>query len=118
MPLLEDFLGDDGPWADQAHVSAQHVPKLRQLIQASLPEGASHPGHAGIFLQLVAEQPLDGALRMLLQIPLQSLVAIRHHRPEFPQPKLTAPFPDPGVRIEYRPPGFHENSGGDQHGQR
>src|SRR6267143_4177050 len=38
--IFGNFVGQRWPWADQAHLPAQHVEQLRQLVQAQPPQDA------------------------------------------------------------------------------
>src|SRR5215217_3066062 len=49
-----DLRGLDGqvrPGTDQAHLSLEHVPELRQLVEAGLAQQTPDPGHARVVLQ-------------------------------------------------------------------
>ena len=51
FPIPRDFLLDDRTGTDEAHLTFQHVPELRQLIEASLSKEGTALGDAGIVLQ-------------------------------------------------------------------
>src|SRR3989304_1444256 len=56
-PILLDLRGDDRPRADQAHFAADHVPDLRQLVEARLAGETSHSGPARVVAELVILLP-------------------------------------------------------------
>ena len=60
--VVLDLAGLRRPGADQAHVPAQHVPELRQLVDARLAQDAAEPGDAWIAVDL-DEARIGGALR-------------------------------------------------------
>ena len=64
--VIGQILRQERPWADQAHVPAQHIDKLRQLIKTGLPEHASK-----------RRDP------MLVELRLTFAFAVHAHRPEF-----------------------------------
>src|SRR5262249_49826758 len=45
-PVLRVFVRHGRSWADQGHLAAQHVPELRQLVEARLSEKAAERGDA------------------------------------------------------------------------
>ena len=64
LPVLRDLLaelleegGPDRARADDAHVAAQHVPELRQLVEVGEAQHAAQPGHLRLRAmgELVAE---------------------------------------------------------------
>jgi hypothetical protein len=46
------FLPRDDAGADEAHLTAHHIPELRQLIETGSAEETAEGGHAGVVLQL------------------------------------------------------------------
>src|SRR5438067_13656012 len=52
------FAFNDRPWTDDAHVAAQNVPDLRQLVQAELAEQGTKSGYARVLAELAVPRPL------------------------------------------------------------
>ncbi len=50
-PIPRDFLLDNGTGTDEAHLTFEDVPELRQLIEAGLSKEGAALGDAGIVLQ-------------------------------------------------------------------
>src|SRR6202035_2382055 len=50
--VLLEFVGERRTRTNQRHVSAQHIPELRQLIQAALADKAADRSHSWILLNL------------------------------------------------------------------
>lgn len=74
---------DDGARTDEAHVAADDVPELRQLVEAGLPEEGTELGDARVVLELEVRLPLPARGRILLQVSLEGFLCIGHHRLEF-----------------------------------
>ena len=84
MPaVLFDFRPDDGARTDQAHVPAQDVSQLRQLVNTRAAQPVADPGDAGIVLQLLLFLPLPGAGCILFQKPPQARFGVDPHGAEF-----------------------------------
>ena len=73
-----DFAGQWRPRADQTHLALQHVPQLRQLIQARPTQESAGPGEARIFGDLEAGSA-DFIARAQLGLTGRS---VGDHRPE------------------------------------
>ena len=71
-----DLFGDDRPRSDEAHVAADHVPKLRQLIEASLAQEAADAGNSRIVAELVVAFPFLFQIGIVFQILFQDEVRI------------------------------------------
>src|SRR5215471_4709605 len=61
--ILRDDLRQLGPWTDQAHRSAQHIPELGQLVEATAPQETTDRRDAWIVGRLVGEAPLGDTRR-------------------------------------------------------
>ena len=64
LPVLGDLLAElleegrpDRARADDAHVAAQHVPELRQLVEVGEPQDAPDPRHLGLGAPRRARRP-------------------------------------------------------------
>src|SRR5690606_29308965 len=73
---------------DQAHVAAQHVPQLRQLVDAYLADEAPDAGDAIVFLARPARDTI--------------LFRIRAHAAELDQGKDAVAFADPVLPVQHR----------------
>ena len=73
LTVIGQIFGQERPRADQAHIPAQHVEKLRQLIKAGVPEYSPKRRDA-----------------MRIELRLALAFAIHAHRPEFQQRKNPA----------------------------
>ena len=74
-----DFLGDDWAWADEAHVAADDVPELRQLVEAGLPEEGAEFGDARVVLELEVLLPLFAGLGVFFEVFLEGFLRVRDH---------------------------------------
>lgn len=57
FPVPRDFLLDDGPGPDEAHLTFEDIQELRQLIEASLSKEGAALCDAGIILQFELSIP-------------------------------------------------------------
>lgn len=74
-----DFFGDNRARADEAHVAADDVPELRQLVEAGLPEEGAELGDARVVLELEVLLPLFAGLGVLLEVFLEGFLCVRDH---------------------------------------
>src|SRR5271157_4092436 len=73
--VLGDLLAYDRAWPYHAHIPAQHVPQLRQLIQAVLAQEPADARDTRVVAQLVREPPLARQLRVAIEVFLKRAVA-------------------------------------------
>jgi len=73
LAVIGQIFGQERPRADQAHIPAQHVEKLRQLVKTGVPEYSPKRRDA-----------------MGVELRLTLAFAIHAHRPEFQQRKEPA----------------------------
>src|SRR5215471_10991601 len=86
---LVDELRALRPWPDQAHVSLEHVPQLRQLVESAAPQEAANRRHADIALL----RGPDGT---------RGLLGISPHRPELVEREDTAVLADASLVVQHR----------------
>ena len=86
------------PWTNEAHVALEHVPQLRQLVQAGPTEETTDARHARVVTHL--EEHVAGLVH-LLQLRL-GLAGVAHHGPELVAAERTLPHPDAVVREQHR----------------
>ena len=101
MPVLEQAVVPERqrPRPHEAHLAAQDVDDLRNLVQRETPQDPPHPGDPRVVSDL--EQRPAGFVRCLeLRLPLGRA---GDHRPELEHPELVLADPDPGVDVEDRP---------------
>src|SRR3990172_3046764 len=73
--ILFPLLGTGGPRANQTHISIEHTPHLRELIEAVLAQEASERRDPGVIPHLE-----NGAGHLVLvQKPVLELVGVDHH---------------------------------------
>src|SRR5215831_14659363 len=97
---MADFFTDDRPRPDQAHLTANHIPQLRQLIEAASAKKAPEARDAGIIAKLLSARPFVGGLRILIEVLMKNFIGIDDHRPEFPGIELASTAADAPVGIE------------------
>src|SRR5271165_389985 len=112
--VARDFLMPDRARANQAHIAAQDVPQLRQLVQARLPQKASDPGNAGIVLQLVIAFPFLAQVLTLPQVFFQSAIGIENHGAKFPSGKELSAMPNAFLSIKHRALGIQPDQQRDE----
>src|SRR5579872_158883 len=103
LPISRHFVLHDRPRPHQAHLAPHHVPKLRQFVQARLPQKPPHDRHPRVIPKLLIALPLRSQSRILVQVLLQHGIRISHHGPEFPCVKFLAPKTDPPLPVKHRP---------------
>ena len=101
MPRLEQLVVADGQRAgpDEAHLSAEHVQQLRELVDREAAEERPDACDARIVLDL-EERALG--LVLLLELGLQRL-RVRAHRAELEHVELPLVEADAAVAVEHRP---------------
>lgn len=67
------------PGADHAHLPAQHVDELGQLVEARLAQESPQPGHPGVVFQLEGLRPFAPRRRVALQDLFQLAVGVHAH---------------------------------------
>lgn len=77
-----DFGGNDGTRADEAHIAADDVPELRQLVEAGLAQEGAELRDARIVLELEVLFPLLAGRGVLLEVFLEGFLCVRDHRLE------------------------------------
>jgi hypothetical protein len=80
--VADDFRLDDWPRADQAHLAAQYIKKLRQLIEAGLAQQAADSGDARVVAQLLGLRPFSKRVGIAPQHIAQHLIGIGDHGAE------------------------------------
>src|SRR5690606_4852373 len=100
--IPRDLLAHDRPRSDEAHLALQHVPQLRQLVEARLAEEATDTRNARVVPELVVAIPLFLQLRTLFQELLEDLVGVFDHRGEFAALEASAAPPDPRMAVDHR----------------
>src|SRR5690606_30327611 len=81
-------LGALGAWADDAHLAAQHVPELRQLVEAQFADDPSDPGDAVVVRRGPARPPV--------------LLGVGAHAAELDQLEGAAVFADAFLHVQGR----------------
>src|SRR5207244_4049646 len=84
-----DLVAERRPWPDQAHVAADHVPELRQLVER---EPAQH-----------APDPRDARVAAVDRVARALLLGSDDHRAELQQVEVHAAFADTRLAVEHRP---------------
>src|SRR5207249_11266026 len=111
MPQLVafDFIRNRRAWADDAHVAAQDVEKLRQLVKARPSQDMSQPRHSPIRAQLVRRPLTVSLIRIGLALNVLSLkfavlgiVDAGVHRAKLEEQKNAAIHSDTFLLIENR----------------
>src|SRR5689334_6469159 len=75
------MVGGKRPRADQAHIAAYDVPKLRKLVEAHSPQKVSDDGkHAWIAGELEVTLPFCVGARIARKVLLQTLLGVNVHR--------------------------------------
>lgn len=74
-----DLLRDNRARADEAHVAADDVPELWQLVEAGLAEEGAEFSDARVVLELEVLLPLFAGLGVLLEVFLEGFLCVRDH---------------------------------------
>src|SRR5262249_31348067 len=99
MPVLvmPHFVGDWWSRTNYAHLSAQHIYDLWQLINRIAPHPASNPGYSWIVLDLAVDRVVDCSLVCVLavygaphQFAMRLIVNAVNHRSELDHQKNLA----------------------------
>ena len=99
--ILHPLVFGDGPRADDAHLTHQHVGELRQFVESGLPMKYSVDGIvAWSVLELPCLVVLGGRLRVGCKDVLQPLFRIFDHRAELPAREHLSVCTDTLVREE------------------
>ena len=103
-PQSDDVLRlgrDQRPRADEAHLAAEHVPELRQLVDRRPAQDPPDAGHARVVRDL--EHPRVAG-RVLVQVGhgLLQPLGVAHHRAELEDRELAARLTNPGLPEEDR----------------
>ena len=105
--VLLELVGNRWPRADERHVSAQHVPELRQLVEAAVSEKASDRRDPWIvgeledfgLTRLALAARIDEPRDVLL---MERLVHVHVHRPELENLERFHPLADAHLFEKYR----------------
>ena len=79
LAVAVHLFGNDRARTDEAHVSAQDIPELREFIQAVFPQEAADSGNAGVFLELEVPFPFRPQIGPFGQKALKNLLSVGHH---------------------------------------
>jgi hypothetical protein len=106
----DHVLGPFGPGADQAHLAAQHVDELRQLVERGAPEPSSNRRAAIVVLHPAGCGARRGREPLRLRAPFP-------HRAELEHREFLAVPPDSALAIKEgtRRAHLHQEGDGDQH---
>lgn len=74
-----DLGRDDGPRAYEAHVAADDVPELRELVEAGLAQEGAELRDARVVLELEVGFPFLTGLGVLGEVFLEGLLSVRDH---------------------------------------
>lgn len=74
-----NLLRDDWARADEAHVTADDVPELRQLVEAGLTQEGAELGDARVVLELEVLLPLLAGFGVFLEVFLEGFLCVRDH---------------------------------------
>src|SRR5215217_4451842 len=102
LTILVDFFNQHRPWSDQAHLPAQNIPELRQLVQAERSQKATNTGDTGIPAQFLVRLPLRLQIGVALQELGQQPLRVEVHRPKFPHAEILAPGSRAYLPVECR----------------
>ncbi len=91
-----------GPRSHQAHLALDHVPELRQFVQAGLAQDVANPAHARVVLELEVFLPFGACLGAAGEQLGQYLLRVDHHRAELVALERLAILPDAGMAEEGR----------------
>src|SRR5690349_21542531 len=79
------MISGERPGSYQAHIAAQHVPKLRQFVETVAPQKpANARQNARIAPELIKTKPIQSFVRIVIQILLERPLGIRIHGPQLP----------------------------------
>ena len=94
------FVDPERPWADQAHLAAQHVEELGHLVEAPLAQHGAHPGEPRV------APDLEHRSRVLVLVGeiVAQLLRIQVHRAQLENAKHPPAAAHALLRKEHRPP--------------
>src|SRR6266550_8490789 len=103
VAVLRDGVRNVRAGTDEAHLAAEHVPELRQLVEARLAKESADPRDPGIVGDFV-----NGARRALLhqaadERAVRTGIRVGAHRPELDDFEAAAVATDPLAAVEDRP---------------
>lgn len=98
VAIAFDFLGDNRTRADEAHVTLDDVPELRQLVKAGLSEERSELCDARVVLELEVLFPFFAGCGIFLEVFLEGFLSVRNHRLELVAREQHAVFTDALMR--------------------
>src|SRR5437867_11806051 len=84
--VLLDLVGNGWPWSDQRHLASQHVPELRELVEARLPQHPADPRGARVVGDLervvvaLLRHSLAGLDEMADELIMDGVVGLNGHR--------------------------------------
>src|SRR5215207_251431 len=81
-------------WAHQAHVALEHIPELRQFVQAQLADEYADRRNARILLQLLEGVPFGARHVVAAQELVQHMLGVVDHRAEFVEAKALSAGPE------------------------
>ena len=102
LAVLDDLLVDDRSRPDDAHFAAEHVPHLRQLVEAELAEHPADAGDARVVAELLVALPLQPGRGKAVQVPAEQQVGTAVHRAELPGGEPPPVASDPPVAVQRR----------------
>ena len=99
VPVLEPLVvaQRQRPRADEAHLAAQHVPELRQLVEREPAQDARRRVVTRGSSRILNSGPSASFARLELGLPLGRA---RDHRAELEHPELALAEPDAPVAVE------------------
>src|SRR5439155_2065701 len=89
----------EGPRGDEAHLALEHVPELRELVEARAAEERPDPRDARVSALDLEQRPVDLVHVQDLTPPL---LGAREHRPELDDLERRAEAAAPGLPVERR----------------
>ena len=98
--IAVQFLPNHRTGTDDAHVTAQHIPQLRQFVEAGLADEATDTGDARIVLQLEVAVPFGTRIGIRVEQMLQHFVRVRHHRTKLVALEFLAIAAHAGVAVD------------------
>ena len=122
--VLLELVRKRGSWPDQRHIPAEHVPQLRQLVEARVAKEASDrrdPWIVGEFEESVLAGLVDLAARLderADELLMEPVVSVRVHRSELEHREGLHHLPDPHLSEKDRPARAQLHQGGDQQEER
>ena len=94
---------DHGAGADEGHVTLQHVPELRDLVERALPQEVADAVNPRVVPELAVRQPLDPQRRVGPECAFERRVGVADHGAELPAAERLAMPSDPALEIEHLP---------------